>query len=323
MIHTKYFFALFLVLTLTFVNAQEKDNIKAISENACKCLYEISLETDKETRNKEIKSCITQAIISDQMETTMANILEKAKDTIEKGGLKNVDSLSVSDKEQTLTIISDKNYSEIEEYTLRNCGAMKSLMASNNKEHENSYSDRKKAKKLYEEGNVFYARGEYEKAILKYRKAVKKDKKFAFCWDNLGICYRKIGNYQEAINCYKKSLALDPKGEVPLMNLPVAYGYLEQYDNAIDAYQKMIKIHPDNPEGYYGISRMYIFTEKLEDALDNVMQAYVLYVAQKSPYNQDAQKLIGMLYQEFKKNDDMQTFLKIAEKHKININTEE
>lgn len=323
MIHTKHFLALLLACTVTYMSGQEKDNIKAISNEACKCLYEISLDSDKEARNKEIKNCITQAIIIDQMQATMANALEKTKDTIEKIGLKNIDSLSISDKENANIIIADKNYNEIEEYTLRNCDAMKTLMATNNKEHENSYSDRKKAKKLYEEGNEFYARGQYEKAILKYKKAVKKDKKFAFCWDNLGICYRKIGNYQEAVNCYKKSLALDPKGEVPLMNLPVAYGYLEQYDNAIEAYQKMIQIHPENPEGYYGISRIYILTQKNEEALDNVMKAYILYVEQKSPYNQDAQKLIGMLYQEFKKNDDMDTFLKIAKKHKININTEE
>jgi len=103
------------------------------------------------------------------------------------------------------------------------------------------------------------------------------------------------------------------------MNLPIAQSYLKQYDDAIDSYNKLIEIYPEDPEGYYGISRIYIETKAYEKALDNAMKSFIMYKELESPYHQDAQNVIIILYKTMKENDMMDTFKKMAKKYGINM----
>jgi tetratricopeptide (TPR) repeat protein len=282
------------------------------------CKIDVYLEEAK--KNEEIKDCIMAGIMKDQVNNTLLKQLEKIKDTLEKTeDLKKIDSLNIGGGDKNITIIVDENYDEIEEYLLRNCNAVKKLLMTSDTKHKNSVSDKDKALEYYNEGVEYSQKGEYENAVVAYRKAVKKDKKFAFAWDNLGLTYRKLENYKASIKAYKKSLKLDPKGRVPLMNLPIAQSYLKKYDDAIESYQKLIEIYPEDPEGYYGISRMYMETKQYEEALDHVMKSYIMYKELKSPYHKDAQSIIVMLYGIMKKEDMMDTFSKVAKKYNINI----
>lgn len=49
-------------------------------------------------------------------------------------------------------------------------------------------------------------------------------------------------------------------------------------------------------------------------------KAYILYIQQKSPYRSDAEKVIQMLYTEFKNKNDLDTFNTILENNNINQN---
>ena len=323
----KLLLSLFLLGTFV-MQAQDADatlqkKVKEISKGACECIAKINTTLDDEKKNEEIKACITVGIMEDQVNNSLLLQLEKVKDTLEKTkDISKIDSLSIGGSKD-FTIVIDKNYDEIEEYLLRNCKAVKQLLMVADTKHKNSVSDKKKALKYYDQGITYSRAGEYENAVVAYRKAVKKDKNFAFAWDNLGLTYRKLGNYKQAIKAYKKSLKLDPKGKVPLMNLPIAQSYLKQYKDAIGSYEKFIEIYPEDPEGYYGISRMYMETKEYEKSLDNVMKSYILYKEMKSPYHKDAQTIIGMLYKIMKNEKMMNTFSKVAKKHDIDINVKE
>jgi tetratricopeptide (TPR) repeat protein len=321
----KLLLSLFLLGTFV-MQAQDTDEalekkVKELSKGACECIEEIDSSLGEVEKNTKIKSCIMAVILEDQLSNTLLKQLQKVKDTLSKmdaEGKKTKDTISIK-TDLSNVIVIDENYDEIEEYLLRNCKAIKELLMVSDEKHKNSVSDKKKALKHYEEGVIYSRAGEYENAIVAYRQAVKKDKKFAFAWDNLGLTYRRLGNYKQAIKAYKKSLKLDPKGRVPLMNLPIAQSYLKQYKEAIESYKKLTAIYPEDPEGYYGISRMYMETKEYEKALDNVMKSYLLYKELKSPYHKDAQSIIVMLYDIMKKEDMMDTFSKVAKKHKIDI----
>jgi len=323
----KILLSLFLLASVVLHAQDDKaleKKVKEISKGACECIAKIDIYLEEEEKNEEIKSCIMAGIMEDQVNNTLLKQLQQIKDTLEKTkDLKKIDSLNIGGGDKNITIIVDENYDEIEEYLLRNCTAIKQLLMTSDTKHKNSLSDKEKALEYYNEGIKYYKAGEFENAVVAYRKAVKKDKKFAFAWDNLGICYRKLGNYKQAIKAYKKSLKLDPKGRVPLMNLPIAQEFLKEYDNAIESYEKFSKIYPDDPEAYYGVGRIYILKKDYENALDNVMKAYKMYVELNSPYNKDAQQLITALYIEMKKNDQLDAFNKIAKKHNIDINIKE
>ncbi|WP_420571319.1 tetratricopeptide repeat protein [Kordia sp.] len=312
-----------LLLSAFIAKAQESDaeltkKVKAISKGACECIAKIDSDLEDVEKNEKIKSCITAEILADQMSNSLLQQLEKVKDSLGKMTSEK-DTVSIEFDPNNNTIILDENYDEIEEYLLRNCSALKQVIMTSDKKHKNSVSEKEEALKYYNEGTQHYQRGEYENAVVAYRKAVKKDRKFAFAWDNLGLSYRRLGNYKQAIKAYKKSLKLDPKGKVPLMNIPIAQSYLKKYKDAIKSYEKFIEIYPNDPEGYYGISRMYMETKEYEKSLDNVMKSFIMYKEINSPYHKDAQSIIVMLYDIMKKENMMDTFQKIAKKHNINI----
>jgi tetratricopeptide (TPR) repeat protein len=52
---------------------------------------------------------------------------------------------------------------------------------------------------------------------------VKIDPNFAYAYDNMGICYRRLEEYDKAIEAYEKSLKIDPYGTMPLQNLGIVY----------------------------------------------------------------------------------------------------
>ena len=300
---------------------QDKEKIDVLANQACECVAGLDIDMDKTEKSEEISNCISSAIMSDQIQTKFVDDLKVEIDSLTSQKGMGIDTLAVKGKQ--INIVVDENYEEIQEYMYDNCEALKDFYFTDNEKHENSVSDKKKAKKFYKQGEVAFQKGEFGKAVTLYAKAVKKDKKFAFAWDNLGYSYRKLGNFKEAIRCYKKSLELDPKGKMPLMNLGVAYELNNELDEAISAYKNYANHYPDDPESFYGIGRLHYKQKNYEPALDYMIQAFILYNEMKSPYKIDAEKHIAWMYNELKEKGNLEIFNKMAEKHNLNVNTED
>lgn len=313
----KLFFALCVFCT-SFLSAQEpSDYVKGVSKLACECIGEIDLDIDYKKKSEEIVSCIKQANTTYQIEHSFAPTLEKIKDSLSKTTGKGTDSIQVKGGETTIN--TDKNYEEIEEYLYDNCSQLKETYFSDNVKHENSVSDKKKARKFYEQGVDAYDQQNYKKAIKMYKKAVRNDRNFAFAWDNLGLSYRRLKQFNKAIECYETSLKLDPKGKMPLMNIAVAHSLNKDFESAKKYYRIYSKYYEDDPEGYYGIGRLYFLEKDYEPALDNMIRAYIIYSQIKSPYYLDAQKHIGMMYGELEKQGKLEVFKRMAKKHKLEV----
>ena len=309
------------LLVFTLSSAQDNEKIKKISDQACECISKIDIDKTKKEKSEEIKVCIQSANLGYQVDNDLLSSLEKSMDSLSKSKIK-TDSLVVSNDKNFIIDISE-NYEEIEEYLYNNCEFLKEMYFTDNKASDKSYSERKKAMKFYEEGQIAFANEDYEKAITLFRKAVNKDKNFAFAWDNLGYSYRKLNNFDEAISCYKKSLALDPKGKMPLMNIAVAYALNGDLTNALSAYENYKITYDNDPEGFYGIGRILYFQKDYEPALQNMIKAYYLYLEMDSPYNIDAQKHIGFIYKEMKELGQLEAFNKIAKENKLQVNIED
>lgn len=317
------FLALFNTFYINSQDDQKTDNIKEMSEDACECISKIDIMLDTEMKSKKISSCIQSASIANQLKSSLTGILEGKIDSItkEKNSAK-VDSL-VLEKGSENIIVSGKDYKEIEKDLYKNCPQLKKIYFSNDEQHENSFSDKEKAKKFYNQGQKAFARQNYKDAIKYFKKATNKDNNFAFAWDNLGYSYRKTGEYKKAIVCYKKSLALDPKGKMPLMNIAVAYELDNDLEGAKKSYENFKNLYENDPEPYYGIGRIYYLEKDYEPALDNMIKAYLLYQKMESPYSIDAQKHVGFIYQALKKADNLALFNKIAKKYNLNVNIED
>lgn len=299
--------------------AQDDDSIKIIGDKACECTKEISTDQVRDSIVKKINDCISSQILLDQMTSqfgTPEEIREEASKLTDNDTIAEIGK----NKGKNIVITMDKDFDEIQQYMFENCYAVKVLMTSNNAESKYSMSKNKKALQFYEEGEAHLRREEYDMAIVSFNKAVKKDPKFAFAWDNLGISYRKRGNYKEAIKCYEKSLEVDPTGKMPLQNLGVAYEYLKDYKKSAEVYDRYIIQYPNDPEGYYGAARMYYFAGDYSKGVDKAFKAYLMYKEIQSPYISDAQNVISVFYKDLKEKGKLDIFTEAAKNNNIEIN---
>jgi tetratricopeptide (TPR) repeat protein len=299
-------------------NKQQAKLLEELAENACKCIDSIRAYTlSREETAKEISKCIDEQAGAFQMGSNLMNIGDLKSNAEEHDGKKQIN----------ISINADQNsreykeyYFQMERYLMANCISIKSKIASSDKPGEKSVSENQQALEFYSKGLDESGKENYKNAIACFEKAVKADSLFAFAWDNLGICYRKLNDYDKALDAYKKSLEIDPKGIMPLQNIPIVYEYKQEYQNAIDAYGRLAEINKNDPEVYYGIGLIYALDLKdFEKGLKNICLAYNLYIQQKSPYRTDAEKVIGMIYSEMKKYGKEDRFHEILKENNINI----
>ena len=303
---------LVVIFSFNFNYGQETVDQKIVDES-CNCIKKISSGLEKSSKIDSINSCITQSILTSQMENITKDLSKILED--QKGKIK--DTTYTSNKNINITL--DKDFDIIQKKLFLDCPNVKEVMMSDNTKSQNSVSDKKKAREYYTEGQRYSEKEQYDLAVVQYNKAVKSDPNFAFAWDNMGLCYRKLNRFDEAIKCYKKSLELDPKGTMPLQNMAVAYDYLKDYKSASDTYLKIIKNNPEDAEGYYGAGSAFFSNEDYELGLDYMFQAYIIYKNTNSPYIHDSETLIGNYYRILKEKNQIDLFNKVAKKYNIQI----
>jgi Flp pilus assembly protein TadD len=90
---------------------------------------------------------------------------------------------------------------------------------------------------------------------------------------NLGQRYQQKGEYQKAIESYKKAIAMRPTFYNAYNNLATCYGELKMYPEAIDALEKCIKLKPDDYFAMSNLSVIMMHTGKPDEALRFAKQA--------------------------------------------------
>jgi tetratricopeptide (TPR) repeat protein len=285
--------------------------LRNAADNACKCIDSL------------LESKISRKTKSEIFESVSVCIDKEV--TVYELSIKLFKSMSSNEKNKNIVLSGDKksteykrHYFELEEYLRDTCKSLKELLVSNNKESEKSTSEDRLAIQNYNKGIDFVKEENYAEALPFFKKAVELDAEFAFAWDNLGLCNRKLGNLDEALEAYQKSLAIDPNGSMPLQNIPVVYEFKKEYDKALTAYDNIHKIYPDDPESYYGAGRIYFAYKKDDEkALQSMCKAYNAYVKLNSPYRADAQKIIQYIYASMKKDGKEDKFNAILKENNI------
>ncbi len=214
-------------------SGKKSDNLlKDLAEKACKCIDSV------DTRNKSAEEIAKDVHICIDKQTGAYQMGAKLLD------IDLASALTSGNKTINIEVNTNKNskdykdyYYKLEKNLMDNCKSLKKTMAASNIENENSVSLNSKSKNEYSKGLKYFNKDEYQKALPYFLKAVKIDSTFAFAWDNIGICYRKLNNYDAAINAYNKSLSIDPNGIMPLQNIAVAYEYKKEYTKALTAYE--------------------------------------------------------------------------------------
>ena len=106
-------------------------------------------------------------------------------------------------------------------------------------------------------GNTYYEKGELDKAISEYNRALILKSNYADAHYNLGAAYADKGMLDEAISEYKKALAINPNHADAHYNLGLDYGNKGMLDEAISEYKKALAINPDYADAYYNLGVIY------------------------------------------------------------------
>ncbi|WP_312075919.1 tetratricopeptide repeat protein [Chryseobacterium sp.] len=318
MIKTTTTFLTVLISIISYAqNLDEKELEKELSENACKCIDSISASNkEKSAVVNEIHECIDKQAGAMQLGSLLSSIEEKKKDAEVANGKKQINlEFNTNKNSQDYK----NNYNKLERTLMNNCSSLKSLI-NTAETVDHKFSDNEEALDFYANAIEASKKEEWNVAIENYKLALKKDPKFIYAWDNLGICYRRVGNYDKAIESYKKSLALDPTGKMPLQNIAISYVFKKEYQKAIDAYLDLDKAYPNDAEVYYGIGQIYYeYLKEYEKSLDYMAKAYNLYSQQKSPYRSDAEKIILLIHKQMKTRNKLEDFKKILSKNNISF----
>jgi len=160
-------------------------------------------------------------------------------------------------------------------------------------------------------GNIYTSKGDYDKAIEYYNKALKIVLKtlgpehpyVANTYNGLGIAYRNKGDYDKAIEYYNKALKIvlktlgpeHPEVATTYNNLGAVYYFKENYDKAIEYFDKALKIYFQTlgPEHSYvattynNLGNIYTGKGDYDRAIEYYNKALEIYLKTLGPEHPD------------------------------------
>lgn len=112
---------------------------------------------------------------------------------------------------------------------------------------------------------------------------------------NHGIDYYKLGEYNKAMISFRRAINIDPDYIDAYFNLGLILEYLEQYDYALEMYKQVIMRNPNDDEAIY---RAGLITGKLGNYGE--MVGYFSIIPSSSKYYMIVQNLIKEIKGEYK-----------------------
>lgn len=126
---------------------------------------------------------------------------------------------------------------------------------------------------LYNIGNLYKDQGRLSDALVFYQKAIDADPRMSDAYLNMGVIYGRQGEKDRERSFYQKALQRDPRNGRAYFNL----GFLEEtagrYKEAVDLYRKAVEFDPENAEGYYNLANTYAKWDRPKDAVSAYLKA--------------------------------------------------
>jgi tetratricopeptide (TPR) repeat protein len=90
----------------------------------------------------------------------------------------------------------------------------------------------------FERGNHYYIKGQSDKAISHYNKAIELNPSIDMAYNNRGRAYVSKGQYDQAISDFSKAIEINPRISVAYSNRGLAYYHKGEHDKAWEDVQK-------------------------------------------------------------------------------------
>ena len=133
--------------------------------------------------------------------------------------------------------------------------------------------------KAYEEfyrGSAAETKGDLDKALRHYDKAINLKPDFFGAYNDRGIIYSKKGDFDNAIKDLNKAIELNPNLAKAYNNRGIAYDRKGKIDTAIHNYSKAIELSPNNAKAYNNRGNAYEEKGEVDTAIYNYNKAIEL-----------------------------------------------
>jgi tetratricopeptide (TPR) repeat protein/beta-lactamase regulating signal transducer with metallopeptidase domain len=168
-----------------------------------------------------------------------------------------VDKRALKNTEDSIVLIQD----ETVEVPIKNEANVSDIRVMDDKpEDAATYSSR---------GNAYLKKGQIDKAISNFNKAIGLSDKDATLYLLRGNAYIDKKNYDQAINDYSKAIELNPEYAAAYNNRGYLYHIKQEYKKAIDDYSKGIKINPEFIYAYYNRGNAYYAKRQYRKAISD------------------------------------------------------
>jgi type IV pilus biogenesis/stability protein PilW len=142
-------------------------------------------------------------------------------------------------------------------------------------------------------GTVYIKTGFYDKAITEFQIAASDDlyETPAIALNNMGWVYYRKGDYKTALLKYQEALDRNPSTNIPFLiqkNMGVAYLADNQINNAIRHLKKSLQIAPYIAETHYWLGMSYLKKKEYGKAVEELRSA--VEIDPESEFGQKAQK---------------------------------
>ena len=119
-------------------------------------------------------------------------------------------------------------------------------------------------------------KGDFDKAIQNYDKAIELKPDFFGAYNSRGIAYRRKGDFDKAIQNYDKAIEIKPDFAEAYNNRGAAYAEKRDFDKAIQNFTTAIKIKPDFAEAYCNRGNAYDEKHDFDKAIQDFTTAIEL-----------------------------------------------
>jgi len=116
-------------------------------------------------------------------------------------------------------------------------------------------------------GNYYKNRGDFDKAIKEFNKALKLDPNYGMVHNELGYVYLNMGNFSKAVEHFKKYASINPDEVNPLDSLAEAYFWMGKLDEATARYKDALELNSDFESAIFGVGYIYALREEYTEAL--------------------------------------------------------
>ncbi len=133
---------------------------------------------------------------------------------------------------------------------------------------------------LFQAAEVFYERGNFEKALKYFERLIKQHGKFletsmkADCYAYLGDIHLFNEDYSKAIEYLNRAISLDGDFAHYYYLLGMVYQTQENWRRAIEEFQRAVKNEPKNSIYLEELGRTYIFTGNLHEGEKQLRKAW-------------------------------------------------